>query len=434
MRTPRPLLSFAFQPALKLALLPALMLTLGCSETHEPSKSVAVPSAQEPGGQTTEFSPTQPKVQKTRVFILGTLHGGHLDSELWGLDQVRETIRRINPDVIGLELADDNLAAVLETWTANKTVEDERALRFPEYVQVVLPLMDEMDFDVASIAMWHEMLDKMRRGKVAEFNKLDEYKQQREEYAAAKVWTKEWLATREFVADDPFYIHSWDADIYARGKSGAYDFYLNDVIGRPTGWTYVHDEHYDKIINVLREYPGKTVLLTFGTNHIYWFNEILRWHPDVELVDPRPYLPGGDSWQPTAAERAVDEFYAGVDCLRVVWSHFRGDTLYAWQRIDSMLALPSAKLDVLVGQLKAGQGLAMSEFKDGPWLGKAEITEQGEDWWQLQIPVRRYGDKPEDQQFLRARLQVDSTRPNGFAWTTLEVPAWLLVSGDTLPR
>jgi hypothetical protein len=423
MRTPRTLLPSGLGLILKLAALSVLLLSWSCSE----QRGTLVQFDDLPSEQTNPASPVQPELKKTRVFVLGMLHDGHLDSELWGLDQVRETIRRINPDVVGLELSDDNLAAALETWTANKMVEDERTLRFPEYVQVVLPLMDEMEFEVASIAMWHEMLDGMRRGKIADFNKLDEFAQQREEYAAAKIWTKDWLAARGVTAlDDPYYIHSWDADIYARGKSGAYDFYLNEVIGRPSGWTYVHDEHYEKIINVLREYPGKTVLLTFGTNHIYWFHELLRWHPDVELVDVRPYLPAGETWQPTAEERAVDELHAGVDCLRIVWSHFRGDTLYAWRRIDAMLKLPAAELETLRGQLKTGQGLHLSEFKDGPWLGKPEVVEHGDGWWQLQIPVRRYGDKAEDVQFLRARLQLDSERPGGFAWTTLEVPGWLL--------
>ncbi|MCP4092222.1 MAG: hypothetical protein GY747_02145 [Planctomycetes bacterium] len=420
MPTPRSLPPSCLGLALKLAALLVLLLSWSCSEQRGTLVNFddALPAE--------AVSPEQPELKKTRVFVLGMLHDGHHTSETWGLEQVRETIRRINPDVIGLELSDDNLAAVLETWTADQTVEDERALRFPEYVQVVLPLMDEMGFDVASIAMWHEMLDGMRRGKIAEFNTKPEFEQQRADYADAKAWTKEWLAAREFTADDPYYIHSWDADIYARGKSGAYDYYLNEVIGRPSGWTYVHDEHYEKIINVLRDYPGQTVLLTFGTNHIYWFHELLRWHPDVELVDVRPYLPGGDDWQLTAAERAIEEFHAGVDCLRIVWSHFRGDTLYAWQRIDAMVEIADADWHPLRTALKAGQGLQLSEFKDGPWLGKPEILEQGEDWWQLQVPVRRYGDKAEDAEWLRARLQIDAERPGGFVWTSLEVPGWLV--------
>lgn len=386
--------------------------------------SPSQPTALQPAAP---VSPTQPSAARTRVIVLGTLHGGHLDSELWGLEQLRETIRRIDPDVICVELADDNLLAALETWSAGKVVEDKRVLKFPEYVQVVLPLMDEMGFEVESGALWHEILDSMRRGKIADFNKLEQFAEQRTAYQAAKAWTKEWLAAQDQgAADDPFYIHSADFDLRTKARAGAYDYYLNEWIGRPTGWTYVHDEHYEKIMNSVRNHPGETVLVTFGTNHIYWFHELLRWNPDIDFVDVRPFLPGGDSWRPSAAELAVEEFHAGVDCLRVVWAHFRGDTLFAWQRVEQMLALPSAAQAEFLNKLKAGQGLHLSEFLNGPWLGKPEVIAQGKDWWQIQVEVRRFGDRPEDATWLRARLQLDVSKPDGYAWTQLEVPGWLL--------
>jgi hypothetical protein len=401
---------------------------LGCAA---PDPGVARHSTLESARQTAQpqaVSPLQPTTERTRVFVLGTLHDGHLDSELWGLEQLRATIRRINPDVVCVELADDNLLAALETWSTRKVIEDERVLKFPEYVQVVFPLMDEMGFQIESGALWHAMLDIMRRGKIADFNTLDQFAEQRAAYQAAKAWTKEWLAAQDQgAADDPFYIHSADFDLRAKARAGAYDYYLNEWIGRPTGWTYVHDEHYEKIMESVRKHPGETVLVLFGANHIYWFHELLRWNPDIDFVDVRPFLPGGDSWQPSAAELAVEEFHAGVDCLRVVWAHFRGDTLFALQRIENMLALsaPPAKVDFL-NKLTSRQGLHLSEFLDGPWLGTPEVIGQGQDWWRIQVEVRRFGDSPEEATWLRARLQRDPSRPHGYAWTELEVPGWLL--------
>lgn len=395
-----------------------LVSALSCAAPTSAETTAATPTA---------VSPTQPTIPRTRVIVLGTLHDGHLDSELWGLEQLRETIRRIDPDVVCVELADDNLLAALETWESGKVVEDERVLKFPEYVQVVLPLMDEMGFQIESGALWHEMLDSMRRGKIADFHKLEQFAEQRVEYKAAKAWTKEWLAAQDQrAADDPFYIHSADFDLRAKARAGAYDYYLNEWIGRPTGWTYVHDEHYEKIMDSVRNHPGETVLVTFGANHIYWFHELLRWNPDIDFVDVRPFLPGGSVWQPTPTELALEEFHAGVDCLRVVWAHFRGDTLYAWQRIEQMLALSESNQAALLGKLKAGQGLQLSEFLNGPWLGTPEVIAEGEGWWQIQVEVRRFGDRPEDATWLRARLERDAARPQRYAWTQLEVPGWLL--------
>ena len=435
MLTPRPVPCGAFGVPLALCL-----LVLGCTpQPPAPSATtpVVVPSAVVPSAvaPSAVASPVQPAAARTRVLVLGTLHGEHLTSKLWGLEQLRATIRRIGPDVVCVELADDNLKAALETWSARKVIEDTRVLRFPEYVQVVFPLMDEMQFTLESGALWHAMLDAMRRGKVADFNKLEQFKEQRAAYEVAKTWSQNWLAAQpQGVADDPYYIHSADFDLHAKARAGAYDYYLNEWIGRPSGWTYVHDEHYEKIMEAVRKHPGETVLVMFGAKDIYWFHEQLRWNPDIDFVDVRPYLPGGDSWQLTASERAVEEFHAGVDCLRVVWAHFRGDTLYAQQRIEEMLALAPAAQAELLAKLQASRGLQLSEFMDGPWLGTPQVVAQGEDWWQIQVEVRHFGDQPLDATWLRARLQKDGNRPGGFVWTELEVPAWLLDTEGKLPR
>jgi hypothetical protein len=91
-----------------------------------------------------------------------------------------------------------------------------------------------------------------------------------------------------------------------------------------------------------------------------------------------------------------------------------------------MLALPTTAQAEFLNQLKARQGLHLSEFLDGPWLGKPEVIAHGEDWWQVQVEVRRFGDRPEDATWLRARLQRDDSLPHGYAWTELEVPGWML--------
>ncbi len=270
MLTPRPVPCGAFGVPLALCL-----LVLGCTpQPPAPSATtpVVVPSAVVPSAvaPSAVASPVQPAAARTRVLVLGTLHGEHLTSKLWGLEQLRATIRRINPDVVCVELADDNLKAALETWSARKVIEDTRVLRFPEYVQVVFPLMDGMQFTLESGALWHAMLDAMRRGKVADFNKLEQFKEQRAAYEVAKTWSQNWLAAQpQGVADDPYYIHSADFDLHAKARAGAYDYYLNEWIGRPSGWTYVHDEHYEKIMEAVRKHPGETVLVMFGAKDIY---------------------------------------------------------------------------------------------------------------------------------------------------------------------
>ena len=64
---------------------------------------------------------------RTEVFVMGMIHSGHRTSELWGLDEVRETIRAIQPDVICTEIPPANWASTLATWKQRKVVEDRRA-------------------------------------------------------------------------------------------------------------------------------------------------------------------------------------------------------------------------------------------------------------------------------------------------------------------
>ncbi len=59
-------------------------------------------------GAVSGFDAVNPATSKTEVFVLGMIHGGHTTSKLWGLDQVRETIKAINPDVICPEIPPAN--------------------------------------------------------------------------------------------------------------------------------------------------------------------------------------------------------------------------------------------------------------------------------------------------------------------------------------
>ncbi|MHC4822449.1 MAG: hypothetical protein ACYTEP_00340 [Planctomycetota bacterium] len=399
-----------------LSLLAVALCLAGCVQPNaasDPGASVAHPA---------------PSFGKTQVFVLGMIHGDHLTSETWGNEQVRATIRAIDPDVICPEIPPDRWPETIATWKERQVVEDSRVQVFPEYVDVMLPLSDEMDFAVEPSAGWSEYMAQARQAKIEEFQTADEYREARLEYAHDKAWLEDWLASWSTPAsDNPTYIHSPLYDLRTKAELGPYEHHLSDVIGRPGGWPYINNDHFLLIEKAIRTHPGKRILVTFGAGHKYWFLEQLRWMPDVELMDVRPYLPGS---VPLSMEQmAIDEFLHGYDALRMYWANFRGDALYALERIEGMLAIE--RQQTFLDSLRDTKGMFWSEFQDGPFLGPVEVVGKDAEGWHVRAAVRRLHDKPEDAQWFTATLQVDPERPGGFRWTRLSMPEWLLTREDS---
>jgi len=371
---------------------------------------------------------------KTQVFVLGMIHSGHKTSETWGLEEVRATIQNINPDVICVEIPPPNWPSTLATWKEKHVVEDSRVKVFPEYVDVLLPLTDEMDFIVEPSAGWSAWMAQARQAKIEEFQTADAYAEAFAAYNRDEKWVTQWLAQHPAPAaeDDPFYIHSPRYDLRTKAELGPYEYYMNDVIGRPGGWTYINQEHFTLIETAIRKHAGKRILITFGAGHKYWFLEQLRWMPDVEVMDVRPFLPNADQHQLTTRDLVKEEFLAGFDAMRVHWALFRGDALYAWDRIEAMLDIPQ-KNDFLTA-LASSKGMEQSEFLDGPFLGPVEVISGNSHSWQLRAKVWRLGQTEEEAEWMTATLKPDANRPGGFAWTALELPRWMLTQGEKLSR
>lgn len=363
---------------------------------------------------------------KTEVFVLGMIHSGHRTSETWGLDQVRATIENISPDVICVEIPPPNWPSTLATWKEKHVVEDSRVKVFPEYVDVLMPLTDEMDFVVEPTAGWSEWMAQARRAKIEEFQTAEVYAELFSEYERDEAWVTAWLEEHPAPAegDDPFYIHSPRYDLRTKAELGPYEHHMNDVIGRPGGWTYINQEHFTLIEEAIRKHPGKRILVTFGAGHKYWFLEQLRWMPDVEVMDVRPYLPNAKAHQLLPGERAAEEFLTGFDAIRVHQAHFRGDSLFAWDRIEAMLELPHEAQ--YLEDLAATKGTAMSEFQDGPFLGPVTKIYVNTKGWRLRARVWQLHETEEQAEEIMALLEFDESKPGGFSWVELKLPSWML--------
>lgn len=239
---------------------------------------------------TTEASAASPPPVKTPVAVLGMIHDGHLTSETWGLDQVRETIRRFEPEIVCAEIPPGHWPQTLEDWQQRGVVEDARVKRFPEYTEVLLPLMSELDFEVAPCAAWTEEMANERRARLELFETDPEQAENYAEYQRRNAEVEARHAADPIVEDDPHVIHSQLYDSRTEESLRPYDEMLNDWIG-DGGWTHINEAHYALIEQAIEAHQGQRILITFGAGHKYWFLNELRQRDDIKLLDVEPYLP-----------------------------------------------------------------------------------------------------------------------------------------------
>ncbi len=226
----------------------------------------------------------------TEVAVLGMIHGSHRTSERWGLDAVRETIQRFAPDVICTEIPPDRWDRVHDDWTGRRVIEDDRVLRFPEYTDVLLPLMTEDGFEVEPCAAWTRSMADERQARMQQFQTDPSLSAERDAYTAAVAAVEERLAAHPIVEDDPWVIHSDLYDERTRDELRPYDEHMNEWIGEG-GWTNINAAHWRLIDAAIDRHPGQRVLITFGAGHKHWFLDRLRERDDIRLLDITPFLP-----------------------------------------------------------------------------------------------------------------------------------------------
>ena len=228
--------------------------------------------------------------QVTEVAVMGTIHSAHSTSELWGLDQVEQTIRRFEPDVVCAEIGPDRWLRIERDLRERDAIEDPRVLRFPEHTDLILRLSGSMGFTVVPCAGWTLEMSDLRNTRIAEFEREAPWAAPRAEYARRLSALRATYDEDLSVADDPTYLHSDAYDQRQEGELALYDEYQNDMIG-PGGWTNINVEHYRNVDLTIERHRGERILVTFGGGHKYWLLERLRERDDIALLELRDFLP-----------------------------------------------------------------------------------------------------------------------------------------------
>ncbi len=233
---------------------------------------------------------SEPGAPVTEVAVMGMIHASHRSSELWGLEQVEQTIRSFAPDVVCAEIAPDRWERIERDLRVRDVIEDPRVQRFPEYTDLILRLSAEAGFEIVPCAGWILEMSDLRNARIAEFVSDERWAGVRDEYERRLMEVGMQLGAPDGAEDDPVYIHSDAYDQRYKATAALYDEYQNDMIG-PGGWTNINVEHYRNVDRTIREYRGKRILITFGAGHKYQLLERLRARTDVLLVSPLDVLP-----------------------------------------------------------------------------------------------------------------------------------------------
>ncbi len=346
----------------------------------------------------------------TEVAVLGMIHGKHRTSRLWGLDQVRETIRRFHPDAILPEIPPDRWERIWDDYASRGVIEDPRVRLFPEYTGVLLPLKVEMGFAVEPCAGWNKEMSDLRQARIREFQTEPRFAKRNREYQAATHAVQAADTAGIGESDDPRVIHSRPYDERIRAELSVYDEFLNDWIG-PGGWTNVNRAHYRLIDAAIRRHPGERLLITFGAGHKYWLLDQLRKRRDIRLIDVGPFLPPDSAETVSAPPPSSHPMDARcrqevLELHRFFEDWFRADMAGGEEALKRFSEVLDPAFEII--------------FPDGRRMGRAAIVEQ----------IRgAYGSRPRKELPFHIRIDHLRARPLAEGVELVTYEEWMRIEG-----
>ena len=232
-----------------------------------------------------------PMPSKNEVIVLGMIHDGHSTSETYGIFELKEIIRGLNPDIILTEIPPDRFPIAMEEFISNDTITEPRVSLFPEYVNVLFPLTKEMDFEMIPTAGWTKEMSDARREKFKEFREEEQWIEAWKEYILFSD-SSDNVMNKYGSEEDPYFVNSVLYDSIVEIWAEPYNRLFNQALG-DGGWDNINKAHYNHIENAIEQYSDSTnkrILITYGAGHKGWFLRELRKRDDILLLDPIPLI------------------------------------------------------------------------------------------------------------------------------------------------
>ena len=217
------------------------------------------------------------------VTVMGAVHGQHRRSESYSLTVLQKAIKKFDPDIIMVELPPERFAIASANYEQFGEVRESRTDDFPELIDVVFPLRQELGFEMVPVAAWTQKIADDRRAVLAQ---LESNPMRVKDWAKFQAAAASYNKAVRGRSDDPVFIHNKTYDNAVKARQDIYEELFGDDLGSG-GWKNINVAHYQKIAAALEEVRGQEqrILILYGAWHKYWFLEQLETRDDIQLVD-----------------------------------------------------------------------------------------------------------------------------------------------------
>lgn len=231
-----------------------------------------------------------PEKPKNEVLVLGTVHSSHLTDSVYNLDYLTKLVKAIKPDYILAEIPPDRFKEAMDGFQKDDSISEPRVIRFPEYTDVIFPLLKEMDFEIIPTAGWTRPMALERSQKLRAISQDSSRNSDWTAYTEAGERTDSVYQARARI-NDPHFIHTHTYDSIQDIRLQTYNRLFNVELGLG-GWENINIAHYWHIEKALEthRYEGKRFLVTYGAGHKGWFLRELRKRDDIRLLEMEPFL------------------------------------------------------------------------------------------------------------------------------------------------
>jgi len=208
-------------------------------------------------------------MKQTIIIILATLHQFHLKCKFYALDDLRKIIEKIDPNVICVELTENDLKE-----------KKEQNIKI-EYPKCIIPLADEKDYKLIAmepneteysriINTYRQGIKKIETEEPKKIELLNKYTKVLYDY----LWSC-WHS--------PIDVNSSLTNVLFDAKHT----FQNSLFGsgEEQSWEEWNDHFLNTILNIVETHRGKKILVTVGVEHVYWLMNHLKDRPGIKLVE-----------------------------------------------------------------------------------------------------------------------------------------------------
>jgi Metallopeptidase family M24 len=230
------------------------------------------------------------RAARTEVALVGTIHGAHRTSTRYSIGVLRSLITALRPDFVLTEIPPNRFDVAMREYSATGAVAEPRVVRFPEYVDVLIPMAGRSSgFVLIPTAAWTKPMDAYRTAALKAIEADPARRAEWAEYARA-TRAADSLVTLHG-ADNPYFINSAAYDSIQAMAHEPYNRLFNAELG-PGGWDHINEAHFANIARVLDAHrgQGRRLVITYGAGHKEWFMRALRARDDVTILDVVPFL------------------------------------------------------------------------------------------------------------------------------------------------